>query len=161
TTKGEAEAAAELGNVTVKTDGPTEGDITKQVATIDQYVTSGVDGILFAANDPTGISPELKKALAKGIHVVGYDANSDPDAREWFVNQAQFNGIAKAMVDSMEAEIGDSGSFGIVTSSLTAPNQGRWIAEMQAYIAKCYPNMKFLETVEGQEDQNASFQAAQ
>jgi ABC-type sugar transport system substrate-binding protein len=161
TTKGEQEAAQELGNVDVTTDGPTEGDITKQVQFIDNYITKGVDGILFAANDPKGISPVLRTALSKGIHVVGYDANSEPDAREWFVNQANFNGIAKAMVDSMEAEIGDAGSFAIVTSSFTAPNQGRWVAEMQAYVAKCYPNMKWLETVESQEDQNQAFQQTQ
>jgi rhamnose transport system substrate-binding protein len=161
TTAGEAAAAQELGNVTVTTDGPTQGDVTQQIGFIQNYITRGVDGILFAANDPVAISPALRQALAAGIHVVGYDANSEPDAREWFVNQAQFNGIAKAMVDSMVAEIGDSGSFAIVTSSFTAPNQGRWIAEMQAYQAKCYPNMKWLETVESQEDQNQAFQQTQ
>ena len=63
--------------------------------------------MLFASNDPVAISPVLRDALAEGIHVVGYDANSEPDAREWFVNQAEFNGIAKAMMDSMVAEKGD------------------------------------------------------
>ena len=47
-----------------------------------------------AANDPVAIAPVLKKALSKGINVVGYDANATPDAREWFINQAEFNGIA-------------------------------------------------------------------
>jgi len=161
TSKGMQEAAAELGNVKVTTDGPTQGDITQQVAFIEQYITQGVNGILFAANDPVGISPVLRRALEAGIHVVGYDANSEPDAREWFVNQAEFNGIAKAMIDSMAAEIGPSGTFAIVTSSFTAPNQGRWIAEMQAYQQKCYPDMKWLETVESQEDQNLAFQQTQ
>ena len=79
---------------------------------------------------PVAIAPVLKKALSKGIHVIGYDANSTPDAREWFVNQAQFNGIAKAMMDSMAKEIGEDKSFAIVTSTFTTPNQARWIAEM-------------------------------
>ncbi len=161
TSKGMQEAAAELGNVTVTTDGPTQGDITQQVAFIEQYITQGVNGILFAANDPVGISPVLRRALEAGIHVVGYDANSEPDAREWFVNQAEFNGIAKAMIDSMAAEIGPDGTFAIVTSSFTAPNQARWIAEMQAYAAKCYPDLQWLETVESQEDQNLAFQQTQ
>ena len=56
--------------------------------------------------------------------MVGYDANSEPDAREWFVNQAEFNGIGKALIDSMAAEIGEDGSFAIVTSTFTTPNQG-------------------------------------
>lgn len=161
TSAGMQEAAAELGNVTVITDGPTEGDIVQQIEFIERYLSQGVDGILFAANDPIAISPVLRDALSQGVHVVGYDANSEPDAREWFVNQAEFNGIAKAKVDAMVAEIGPSGRFAIVTSSFTAPNQGRWIAEMQAYAAKCYPDLVWLETVESQEDQQLAFQQTQ
>jgi len=160
TTKGQQEAAAELGNVTVTTDAPTEANIDDQIAVIDSYITKGVDGVLFAANDPNAIAPVLKKALDAGVHVVGYDANSTPDAREWFVNQAEFNGIAKAMIDSMAAEKGPDASVGIVTSTFTTPNQARWIAEMSAYAAKCYPDMKWLETLEAQEDAKLSFDQA-
>jgi ABC-type sugar transport system substrate-binding protein len=160
TTQGMAQAAEELGNVKVTTDGPTEANIDDQITFIDNYITQGVDGILFAANDPVAIAPVLKKALASGIHVVGYDANSQPDAREWFVNQAEFNGIGKAMIDSMVAEIGEDGSFGIVTSTFTTPNQARWIAEMWAYAQACHPNLNWLETVEAQEDNILSFNQA-
>ncbi len=160
TTKGEQDAAKELGNVKISTDGPTEAKIDQQITFIDNYITRGVDGILFAANDPVAISPVLKKALAKGIHVIGYDANAQPNAREWFVNQAEFNGIAKAMIDNMAKEIGEDKSFAIVTSTFTTPNQARWIAEMQAYQTACHPKMKWLETVEAQEDNNLSFNQA-
>ncbi len=160
TSKGMQDAAKELGNVKVTTDGPTEAKIDEQIKFIDNYITRGVDGVLFAANDPVAIAPVLKKALSKGIHVVGYDANSTPDAREWFVNQAEFNGIGKSMIDSMAKEIGEDGSFAIVTSTFTTPNQARWIAEMQAYAEKCHPKMKWLETVEAQEDNNLSFNQA-
>jgi rhamnose transport system substrate-binding protein len=160
TSKGIADAAAELGNVEAKTDGPTQANIDQQISFIDNYITSGVDGILFAANDPVAIAPVLKKALAAGINVVGYDANSEPNARQWFVNQAEFNGIGKALVDNMAKEIGDDGAFAIVTSTFTTPNQARWISEMEAYQTKCYPNMKWLETVEAQEDNVLSFNQA-
>ncbi len=160
TTQGMQEAAAELGNVEVTTDGPTEANIDDQITFIDNYITQGVNGILFAANDPVAIAPVLKKALSKGIHVIGYDANSVPEAREWFVNQAEFNGIAKAMMDAMVAEIGEDGSFAIVTSTFTTPNQARWIAEMWAYTEQCYPKLEWLETVEAQEDNILSFNQA-
>jgi ABC-type sugar transport system substrate-binding protein len=160
TSKGIADAAAELGNVSVKTDGPTEANIDEQITFIDNYITSGVDGILFAANDPVAIAPVLKKALEAGINVVGYDANAEPDARQWFVNQAEFNGIAKALVDNMVAEVGPDAGIAIVTSTFTTPNQARWIAEMGAYAAQCHPNLKFLETVEAQEDNVLSFNQA-
>jgi len=160
TSKGIQDAAKEIGNIKAKTDGPTEAKIDEQIKFIDNYITSGVDGILFAANDPVAIAPVLKKALSKGIHVVGYDANSSPDAREWFVNQSPFNGIAKSMVDAMAKETGEDGSFAIVTSTFTTPNQARWIAEMAAYAAKCHPKLNWLETVEAQEDNNLSFNQA-
>ena len=160
TSKGIRDGAKELGNVTAKTDGPTEAKIDEQIKFIDNYITSGVDGLLFAANDPVAIAPVLKKALSKGIHVVGYDANSTPDAREWFVNQAEFNGIAKAMMDSMAKEAGEDKSFAVVTSTFTTPNQARWIAEMWAYAQRCHPKLQWLETVEAQEDNNLSFNQA-
>ena len=160
TSKGITDAAAELGNVDAKTDGPTKANIDEQITFIDNYITSGVDGILFAANDPVAIAPVLKKALSKGINVVGYDANSEPNARQWFVNQAQFNGIAKALVDNLAKEIGEESAFAIVTSTFTTPNQARWIAEMSAYAASCHPKMKWLETVEAQEDNQLSFNQA-
>lgn len=160
TTKGIADAAAELGNVKAKTDGPSKANIDDQITLIDNYITSGVDGILYAANDPVAIAPVLKKALAAGINVVGYDANSEPDSRQWFVNQAEFNGIAKATIDALAAEAGEDGKFAIVTSTFTTPNQARWIAEMAAYQAKCHPKMEWLETVEAQEDNILSFNQA-
>jgi rhamnose transport system substrate-binding protein len=160
TSKGIQDGAKELGNVTARTDGPTEAKIDEQIKFIDNYITSGVDGILFAANDPVAIAPVLKKALSKGIHVVGYDANATPDAREWFVNQAEFNGIGKAMIDSLAKEAGEDKGFAIVTSTFTTPNQARWIAEMWAYAQKCHPKLHWLETVEAQEDNNLSFNQA-
>lgn len=159
--QGMQEAAKELGNVSVKTDGPTEANIDDQISVIENYIASGqYDGILFAANDPVAISPVLKRALSEGVHVVGYDANSQPDAREWFVNQASFNGIAKAVLDSLATEKGEDAQFGIVTSTFTTPNQARWISEMQAYQESCYPDMKWLETLEAQEDAVLSFNQA-
>jgi ABC-type sugar transport system substrate-binding protein len=160
TSQGMQEAAKELGNVKVTTDGPTTASIDQQITFIDNYITRGVDGILFAANDPVAISPVLKKALGKGIQVVGYDSDAQHDARSWFVNQAQYNGIGKSLIDTMAKDAGEDASFAIVTSTFTTPNQARWIAEMQAYQTKCHPKMKWLETVEAQEDNNLSFNQA-
>ena len=161
TTLGQQQAAEELGNVSVTTDGPTDANIDDQIQVIDSYITQGVDGILFAANDPVAIAPVLRKALEAGIYVVGYDANSEPDARQWFVNQAEFNGIGKALIDSLVDQKGEDASFGIVTSTFTTPNQARWVSEMWAYATECFPDLEWLETLEAQEDAGLSFQQAQ
>lgn len=158
--KGMADAAKELGNVKVNTDGPTKANIDDQITFLDNYLTSGVDGILFAANDPVAIASVLKKALNKGVMVIGYDADAQPDARQWFVNQAQFNGVAKVLIDKLVTETGEDASFAIETSTFTTPNQARWISEMSAYAQRCHPKLKWLETVEAQEDNILSFNQA-
>lgn len=160
TTAGVAEAAKELGTVEATTDGPAQANIDDQITLIDNYITSGVDGILYASNDPVALAPVLRKALAAGINVVGYDSDVEPDARQWFVNPAEFNGVAKTLIDELAEQIGEDGSFAIVTSTFTTPNQARWISEMEAYQAKCYPQMEWLETVEAQEDNILSFNQA-
>lgn len=163
TTKGQAEAAAELTKkglpTEVTTDAPTEAAIQKQIEFIDNAISRGVDGILFAANDPVAISPVLRKALKAGIRVIGYDANSQPDAREWFVQQATPDGIAKALIDSLVAEVGKEADIAIVTSSLTAPNQNAWIAEMKKYIAAQGLKLNIVTILPSEEDQQLAFKA--
>jgi rhamnose transport system substrate-binding protein len=118
----------------VTTDAPTEGDIQKQIEFIDNAISRGVDGIFFAANDPVAISPVLRKALKAGIHVIGYDAESQPDAREWFAQMCTPDGVAKALIDDMVSQVGEQADIAIVTSSMTAAGQNAWIAEIKKYI---------------------------
>lgn len=161
TTRGMEEAAAELGNIDFKTDAPTEAKIEKQIEFIDNFITQGVDVILFAANDPVAIAPVLKKALDQGIIVVGYDADAQEDARQFFVNQATFEAIGQALIEDMVSQVGPDAEVAIVTSSLTAPNQNRWIEEMKKYAAAKYPNLKFVVTLPSEEDQQLAFKATQ
>ncbi|HEX9325630.1 MAG TPA: substrate-binding domain-containing protein, partial [Reyranella sp.] len=161
TAKGMQDAAKELGNVTVKTDAPTEAKIEKQIEFIDNDITQQPDAIVFASNDPVAIAPVLKKALDAGIRVVGYDADAQPDAREWFVNQATFEGIGQAMLEDMVKQVGEDAEVAFVTSSLTAPNNNRWIDEIKKAAATKYPKLKFDTTLPSEEDQQLAFKAAQ
>ncbi len=156
TASGMREAAEELGTVEVKTDGPSQISTVRQIATLEDHVTAGVDGILVAANDPIAVAPVLREALAKGINVVGYDADVSPEARQWFVVRAAPAAIAKGIVDQLAGEIGEEGGFAIVTTQMEAPMQARWIAEMEAYAVHCHPGLTWLGTGEGQDNPSAS-----
>jgi ABC-type sugar transport system substrate-binding protein len=161
TAKGMQDAAKELGNVQVTTDGPTEAKIEKQIEFIDNFVSKNPDFILFASNDPVAIAPVLKKALSKGIHVVGYDADAEEDARDFFVNQVDFQTFAETMVDLIAQNVGKDAKVAIVTSSMTAPNQNQWIKYIKAHMADKYPNMKLLDIRPSEEDQNQAFTVTQ
>ena len=123
--KGAQKAADELGD-TLIFDGPTNDDASKQNETVENWINSGVDVIAVAAEDKDSLSTALRKAQAKGIKVVTYDADAQPDARTFFVNQATPQGIGYALMDEAARLTGKSGEFAIITASLTAANQNEW-----------------------------------
>ena len=90
---GAEEAARELG-VDLIWDGPTSLDAARQNELVENWITRGVDVIAVAVENRGGISSVLRKARARGISVLTWDADAEPDARDFFVNQATPEGIA-------------------------------------------------------------------
>jgi rhamnose transport system substrate-binding protein len=141
--KGAKEAGKELG-VKIVYDGPVSNDVTKQSAIVESWIARKFDAICIAPNDPDAIAPVLKKARKRGIAVLSYDADANPKARDYFVNQATYDDIAKALVETMAKGIGPEGKYIYLTGSLTAVNQNIWMERMEKYRARHYPKMKNL-----------------
>ena len=165
--KGAEEAAKELGNVELIYDGPTDGSPEKAASMIDRWALQGVDVIAVSPNDPEVLGQAMKKARAKGVKVITWDADAGTDAREFLVNQATAKDIGFALVDAMARDItgdigGDEpeGEVAIVTASLTAANQNEWIKYMKERLAK-YPKLKLVATNPSNEDQRLAFSVSQ
>ena len=141
--KGAQKAATELGDDLIF-DGPTDTDPAKQNEIVENWITLGVDVIAAACEDKGSISTALRKAQAKGIKVITYDADALPDARQFFVNQATPQGIGYGLMDEAARLCESNGDFAIITASLTAANQHEWQKYIQEDLAKNYPNMKLL-----------------
>ncbi len=161
--RGAKEAAQEIGNIDLTYDGPTEGKVDQQIPFIESWTLQKVDVIAVACNDPDAISPALKRAREKGVHVITYDAdaNAEKSGREFFVNQATFEDIGRALVDEMAAQAGENAKVAIVSSSPTAPNQNAWIAVMKRYMAEKYPKMQIVTIQYPEEDQGRAFSMTQ
>ncbi len=101
-----------------------------------------MDAIAVAVENREGISSVLRKARAKGIKVVTWDADADPDARDLFVNQATPRGIGEALMDNAARILGGKGEFAIITASLTAANMIAWQKEIEIRRASKYPDIK-------------------
>jgi rhamnose transport system permease protein len=139
--KGAEEAAKELG-VKLIWDGPTDPDPAKQNEVIDTWITRGVDVIAVAVENRQGISSVLRKARSKGIKVITWDADAEPDARDFFVNQATPEGIGDALMDNAARIMGGKGEFAIITASLTAGNMIEWQKTIEARRLSKYPQIK-------------------
>jgi rhamnose ABC transporter rhamnose-binding protein len=164
--KGAEEAAKELGNIELIYDGPTDGSPEKAASMVDRWTLQKVDVIAVSPNDPEVLGQAMKKARQKGIHVITWDADAAPDAREFLVNQATAEDIGNALVDAMAKDIGGAGKgdpegeVAIITATLTAANQNEWIKFMKERLKK-YPKLSLIAVNPSNEDQRLAFQIAQ
>ncbi|HLY11547.1 MAG TPA: substrate-binding domain-containing protein [Planctomycetota bacterium] len=142
---GAERAAKELG-IKMLWDAPAKPDASKQNEFIEAWITRGVDAIAVACENGEGIAESLRRARAKGIKVVTWDADSVADARDWFVNQATPEGIGTALMDEGARVLGGKGEFAIITATLTASNLNKWRAAIEKRLAEKYPDIKLAVT---------------
>jgi rhamnose transport system permease protein len=158
--KGAEDAAKEL-NVNLLWDGPTDPDPAKQNEVVDTWVTrGGIDVIAVACENRDGIASALKNARSKGIRVMTYDADTTPDARDFFVNQATPEGIGQTLMDSAAKSLGGKGEFAIITASLTASNMNEWRKNIEARLKEKYPDIKLVDTRPCDDKQDKAFSEA-
>jgi ABC-type sugar transport system substrate-binding protein len=160
--EGAEEAAKEM-NVELIYDGPVSGDAAEAVKLIDQWTAQGVDVIAVSPNDPKVVGPAMKRARDAGVKVITWDADSDPDTREFMVNQATAKDIGYALADAIAADLGGdkaTGEVAIVTATLTAANQNEWIKYILERLPK-YPGLRYLVTKPSNEDQKLAFSVTQ
>jgi rhamnose transport system permease protein len=153
---GAEEAAKEL-SVDLIWDGPTGLDAAKQNELVENWITRKVDVIAVAVENRGGISSVLRKARSRGIRVLTWDADAEPDARDFFVNQATAEGIGNTLTDDAARLMGGSGEFAILTGALSAANQNEWIAFIKKRLGEKYPRMKLVTIRPTDDDRDKAF----
>src|SRR5258708_12212012 len=96
--QGAEQAAKELG-IDLLWDGPTDLDPARQNEVVESWITRGVDVIAVSVENKAGISTVLRKARAKGIGVVTWDADAKQDARTLFFTQPPPHGTGHSLAD--------------------------------------------------------------
>ena len=157
---GAEEAAAELG-VDLIWDGPTGLDAARQNELVESWITRGVDIIAVAVENRASISTALRKAQDRGIRVLTWDADAEPDARSFFVNQATAEGIGHGLTDEAARLLGGKGEFAIITGALSAANQNEWISFIKARVADRYPDLKLATIRPSDDDRDKAFAETQ
>jgi rhamnose transport system permease protein len=153
-------AAAELG-VELIWDGPTGLDAARQNELVESWITRGVDVIAVAVENRASISTALRKAQDRGIRVLTWDADAEPDARSFFVNQATAEGIGHGLTDEAARLLGGKGEFAIITGALSAANQNEWISFIKTRVADKYPNLKLATIRPSDDDRDKAFAETQ
>lgn len=154
--KGGETAVKEFGGTYAQV-GPDQASPDAQVQYINTAAQQGVKALVISANDPKAICDAIKQAQSAGTKVITFDSDTSPDCRDLFINQATAEGIAKSQVDIITKEIGDSGEIAILSAAANATNQNAWIDLMKKDLAANHPNVKLVDTVYGNDDDQTSF----
>lgn len=154
------EAAIEEFGSSYEQVGPANGDDPAgQVQYINTATQQGREALVISANDPDALCDAIGEAMDADIPVVTYDADTNPDCRDIFVNQADAAGIAKAQVELIAEQIGGKGEIAFLSAAANATNQNAWIELMNEELAANYPDIEVVDTVYGDDDDQKSFDA--
>lgn len=126
--------------------GPTSASATQQVNFINTAVSSGNKGIFISADDPSAVTPALKRASQRGVKVVSFDSDVLPDGRSIFVQGANAQSIAQTQLNMLGSQIGYSGSFAILSAQATDTNQVQW-NKVLVNLLKTNPKYKNMHLV--------------
>lgn len=157
---GAEEAAKELG-VDLIWDGPTGLDAARQNEMVENWITRGVDAIAVAVENRAALSTVLRKARAQGIRVLTWDSDAEPDARDYFINQATSEGIGTTLTDEAARLMGEAGEFAVITGALSAANQNEWIAFIRKRVVERYPKLSLATIRPSDDDRDKAFAEAQ
>jgi rhamnose transport system permease protein len=157
---GAEEAAREL-QAELIWDGPTSLDAAQQNEQVENWIAMRVDAIVVAVANRGSISTVLRKARSLGIAVLTWDSDADPDARDYFLNQATPEGIATTLTDEAERLLPGGGQFAIITGPLSAENQNEWIACIKRQLAVRHSNLTLASVRPSDDDRDKAFTETQ
>ncbi len=150
------EAERELGNVRVDWVGDTMSQTSSanQRNYIQSFIDRDYDAILVSALDPDSYADTLKQARDQGILVVTWDADVRADARDWFVNQGEFDEIGIATFTGIAGELQGHGpgraKVALVSTTPDSPNQNAWLeAIIREYESKMDTDYSHIDLLRG------------
>jgi len=161
---GAQEIAKQVG-FNCKYDGSPEAAVANQVQIINSAVNQGANAIAVSSLSPDGLNQALKNALDKGVKVVTWDSDVDPQYRSIYVNQGTPELLGTMLVDmaasQMTEEQKKDAEFAFFYSSPTVTDQNSWVDYAKKYIAEEYPGWKLVTTQYGEQDAQKSLQVGQ
>nr|WP_300048938.1 rhamnose ABC transporter substrate-binding protein [uncultured Nocardioides sp.] len=154
-----AEAAAEDLGAEIEEVGPETASPDAQVSYINTVAQQGKDALILSANDPEALCDAIDEARSADVKVITFDADTNPDCRDLFINQATAEGIAAKQLELISDQIGGKGEIAILSAAANATNQNAWIDMMEKELADNpdYADIELVDTVYGDDDDQKSF----
>lgn len=151
------EAAAKKFKVDAKLVGPVGGGAEKQVAEIENLLTSGVDGLGVSSTSTDALVPTIDKAVRQGVPVVTFNTDNPKAQRLTFVGQDLVKS-GRSMAEQLVKYMGPKGNILIFTVDAAAQWSKDRESGARSVLAK-YPGIKIVDFVNTTNDSQRTYAA--
>jgi rhamnose transport system substrate-binding protein len=157
--EGAMEAGEDL-EVNVLYTGPAIADWKQQEKVIEELIQKKVDVIAVSAIDPAKLGPVLQKAKEQDIRVITWDADTNPEFRELFINMVDPEILGRHIMDTLASRLDEKGRYVIMTGSPAAANLNEWMKWIRIQQQEYYPKMELVDIVATDEDSHKAYMVA-
>jgi ribose transport system substrate-binding protein len=148
--KGMKDAAALLGVKTFYTGAP-QPDVSQEATVLEQVIAKKPAGIAITCANPDGLKAPINKAIAAGIPVVTFDADSPDSNRYCYLGTSNYSAGATA-ANYLGQLLGGQGEVAVSTVTGQLNHEQRKAGFIET-LAKKFPNIKVVATGNDNNDQ--------
>ena len=139
--------------------GPVASDAAEQARVVDDVISRKVDAIAISCDDPTACIDPINRAVAAGIPVMTWDADSPQSQRFTFLGLDNIR-AGKTGAQLLVNAMGTQGKVAVLTGVPGASNLEVRIQGFKEGLA-AYPSIKIVATVVTNDDINLGVQAVE